>query len=83
MTSTMVCMPMGICSFDYRLDYRGQKASSTLKNWGESGELRLKSRTLSIRKEGMFSGKWTLLFEGTVLAAAEKTSRPVCFWLLN
>ena len=64
---------MGLCSFDYRLEYRGQKASSLLNHWGESGSLRLEGRILPIRKGGFFSGRWTLYFDGTELATAQKT----------
>ena len=69
------CKPKGICSWDFHLDGDGHLATLNF-NWaGEQGEITADGTRFEVRKQGVFSGHWTLDDDaGKQTASAQKSS---------
>ncbi len=73
LTSPVIrCLPMGVCSWNYRIDGLGRKVEIRFDWLSETGAILIKGNELRIKKHGMRSGKWTLEMDGNLLAAAKK-----------
>jgi hypothetical protein len=73
---TMIrCKPKGICSWDFHLDGDGHLATLNF-NWaGEQGEITEDGTRFEVRKQGVFSGHWTLDDDaGKQTASAQKSN---------
>lgn len=70
----ITCKPIGICSWNFRL--QGERRSAILSfNWtGEQGFMRIGEFNMEVQKHGTLSGHWTLECAGARLASAQKTS---------
>lgn len=69
------CLPRGICSWDYILQFEGWESDAELKyKWAsEIGEIRLGDEIFPIVKHGWMSGHWDLAdAAGEVLASGIK-----------
>ncbi len=66
------CQPMGICSWNFRLNAPGWQATLFLRTWTEQGEIKLGDRHCQVRKHGLLSGRWTLTLRGQTLFTAQK-----------
>lgn len=66
------CIPMGICSWNYRLSGLGQNATMTFNWFTEEGDINVNGVGFQISKGGMFSGHWTLNSGGQTIASAQK-----------
>jgi hypothetical protein len=68
------CTPYGLCSWNYRIDGDGHRASLVL-NWvGEQGAITADGVPFEVQKHGVLSGHWTLDRAGETVASAQKTS---------
>lgn len=73
-TITIRCLPQGICSWNYTLETAGRHATTELLGLGEQGAVTVDGVRLDVRKQGMFSGRWTMEHEGNEVASAHKSS---------
>jgi len=74
MSETVVCLPLGMCSWDYELEGFGVRCTLEI-NWGsEQGRIQCNGEFYEIVKHGPFSGYWTMERDGAVVCSAQKTS---------
>ena len=70
----LTCLPLGFCSWNYRVQGATQEAILTFDWLTEQGALHLGARECRIVKHGWTSGRWTLEDDTGVLAEAQKLS---------
>jgi hypothetical protein len=75
------CLPMGLCSWNFRLLRDGREVGRTeQRHWFEQGAVRTAEGACEVTKEGMLSGQWTLSragapgVPGAAVATATKPS---------
>nr|WP_143548167.1 hypothetical protein [Rhodopirellula sp. SM50] len=77
-TSTIIqCLPQGICSWNYSLMGDVLNGQTALRSSSEQGSIVVDGVVFAVKKQGVFSGHWTLEHEGTEVASAQK---PSVFW---
>lgn len=70
----ILCLPQGLCSWNFAVTANGHSGSVEL-NWpGEQGAITIDGKHHEVLKHGMFSGQWTLEADSTTLATARKPS---------
>ena len=75
-TKTIRCLPMGLCSWNYRLEGGGVRGSLDYATWTEQGTLRTGAESFRVKKHGALSGRWTLeSSRGTSFIAQKSISR--------
>lgn len=70
----ILCLPKGICSWNFDLRTSGHSASVEFDWMGEQGAMTIDGMPHEVRKHGMFSGQWTLEANSTTLASAQKSN---------
>ena len=68
------CIPLGICSWDFRLEGEGHKGQLKFAMTGEQGAVIVDAVRFDVRKHGVFSGRWTLCYRGDEVVQAQKSS---------
>lgn len=68
------CIPLGICAWNFRLDGEGHRGFLKLTIAGEQGSVSVDDVQFDVRKHGIFSGRWTLNYQGEEVALAQKSS---------
>ncbi|QDV46322.1 hypothetical protein Enr13x_62310 [Stieleria neptunia] len=77
-TSTMIqCLPQGICSWNYHLSGEAFNGETALRVSSEQGSIVVDGIAFTVKKQGVFSGQWTLEHGGNEVASAQKQS---VFW---
>lgn len=74
MNSKLTATPHGLFSWNYTLSGKGQSAELVARWIREKGRIRLNGETLEVRKNGWWSGSWTLRRNGAIVAEAKKSS---------
>lgn len=70
----ILCIPKGICSWEFSISCEDH-AAETHVNWlGEQGALTIDGVRYEVSKDGMFSGKWNLESGAGVVYSAQKSS---------
>lgn len=72
--SKLKATPHGLFSWNYTLTGKDNHAELFARWIRERGRIRLNGETLQIRKNGWWSGSWTLLRNGAVIAEAKKSN---------
>ena len=54
------CTPLGICSWNFRLEAAGTRALLTFNWMSEQGTITIDGFRFDVNKHGFLSGKWTL-----------------------
>jgi len=70
----ILCLPKGICSWNFDLSEAGHSASVEFDWMGEQGAMTIDGKRHEVRKHGVFSGHWTLEANSTTVATARKSS---------
>ena len=68
------CRPLSICSWGFKLSGENFSAETDIDWVGESGEIAVNGRVLTVTKTGIFSPEWTLAENGITVATATKNS---------
>ncbi len=70
----VICKPKSLFSNSYLLSGSIPETTLDFAWFSESGIIRMGSQTLEISKDGLFSGRWHLLRNGTPIIKAQKAS---------
>ncbi|WP_182867305.1 hypothetical protein [Stieleria mannarensis] len=73
-STTVQCLPQGICSWNYNLSGGTLAGKTELRATSEQGALVVDGTAFAVEKNGIFSGQWTLKYDGSEVAAAQKRS---------
>ncbi|WP_372896620.1 hypothetical protein [Stieleria sp.] len=76
-STTIQCLPQGVCSWNYYLKGDVLNGETRLRSSSEQGSIVVDGVVFAVKKQGVFSGHWTLEHEGTEVASAQKQS---VFW---
>ena len=69
----LTCLPLSLCSWDFRVDgLASGPASITLDFFNEQGTITIGGNECAVRKHGPWSGHWTVEYHGDVNAEARK-----------
>lgn len=71
------CVPLGICSWNYRLIHEDVCALLKFDVFGEQGSLEIGDSKYDVLKHGMLSGRWSLNDSTGVVLEARKAG-PLC-----
>ncbi len=72
--SRLTCLPHGICSWQFRLRGAQLQAETHLDVFTEQGSITIGSSHFAVHKDGMLSGRWTLLAGAEPVYAAKKVT---------
>lgn len=71
----IICRPHGICSWNFTLEGKGGNRADLSFNWlSEQGTIRVNGLVFEVRKNGVFSGQWSLYQYQSLVATAQKNS---------
>lgn len=68
----ILCLPKGLCSWNFDVTENGHSASVQLNWMGEQGSITIDGNRHEVLKHGVFSGQWTLEANSTTMATARK-----------
>ena len=70
----ITCLPMGICSWDFRLLGPGWEGATRIHFLSEQGSLLVDGSSYEVRKHGPFHGEWSLRAGGQAVMWARKSN---------
>ncbi len=70
----VTCIPLGVCSWNYRLAHEGATAVLNFATYSEQGSFEIEGTKFNVLKHGAFSGRWTLNDPVGVIYEARKAS---------
>lgn len=68
----LTCLPKSLCSRDFRILGASEEAVVSFNALTEQGSISLGAAEYAIRKHGLMSGRWSLVYEGQTVAEARK-----------
>jgi hypothetical protein len=72
--AVLICHPAGFFSWNYSVEGASAPAELTFNHWSEQGTITLGSVEYAVRKQGLFSGAWTLEAPDGTYASADEPS---------